>query len=411
MIGYMFLVLFFICLPWAWINVLSISVNVRPSLAVAILATLYCILFRKIKLNRRDINILISIFIYCGLLFLPAFLYDYPHWSVFKVLSQLVYLVLAFYMAKLYYVVWISMGEKWGMAWQLLVISTIVSLVVAFNTAFGSIVINPNVKNSSEFIFGNLYSGVFNEGGKSVRHTMATVPVIVIVFSLLNFKYSPKLSAVAIVVLSYFAIYPFSRSAWLMLALILVLVGRIYLVLSAKNILRLLLFLTLVSLVLLLLVLFFPSTVSFFGSLFADRMSDSQSGEGRFLAVWLVLTQTSLEEFLLGYDRGVQPSPHNFVLDALMQAGVLGMMGAFVAFYLLVKFSCKAFLSGDSKDLVIAMLAIPAIVRSFTAGGGLHIGELFGVFVLYVLSTAMRKNVRTDNRTESGSKLLYEHVK
>ena len=140
----------------------------------------------------------------------------------------------------------------------------------------------------------------------------------------------------------------------------------------------------------------FPDKFIWLGNILGDRLADSDSADGRLWILSHVFTDTSFSEYIFGYNREFQPSPHNMILDALMQTGVLGALAAlfFVGYALRVYF--RGLFLGGYENIVAAAFVAPALVRMFTAGSGmLHLTELFGLCV-----AANLKHVKINNNTK-----------
>jgi O-antigen ligase len=130
------------------------------------------------------------------------------------------------------------------------------------------------------------------------------------------------------------------------------------------------------------LLVLFPNEFSWVGNILGDRITDDSSIGGRLWAAAQVFSNSTITEFFFGYDRVVQHSPHNMILDAFMQSGLLGALGAtFIAGYA-IRVYFQGLSTGGHYEIAAAAFVTPALVRIFTAGSGmLHLSELFGLLV------------------------------
>jgi len=368
----------------------------------------YFLLKGKIKLKLTDTSALLLIIAFFTVWMLPGFLYENPHWSGTMVLSQMIYAIAGFFAAQAYGA--ISQQPVWGKLWPVMALVILGSTFFAYRTAFGSIAMSMNVSSSSGFIFNTLYGGVFSEEGKGLRHTMSMAPVLLIAFSLINFKFMPLVNIIVIVASAYLVFFSFSRSAWLALVLIMALVLRALFQVNPAAFAKMIFVAAVVVLGGIAAMTLFPGGVAWFADILLDRIFDSQSTGGRAWVIGQVLFNTELPEWLAGYNREIQQYPHNYILDGLMQSGFLGFLGPLVIVVVILKNYGTSLLFGTKENILYASLLVPALVRCFTAGGGLHIAELFALFTYFYFVTGERENERGErNMPDPGKQYVLSN--
>ncbi len=382
-IGVPLLIIFLVSLPWAWVDLYpSAPFAVRPAILCAFPLMFYSIfnygLNYKLGSNKYIIFFIVTFLAW----FLPSTLYDYPHWSIFKIVTVPVYLLISYYTAIAY--INMSLGKKWKHYWPLIGLCFLFSCFLSYYYAFGTLVPNMNSQSSSDAI-GNLNAGLFDptvRGGKGIRHTMAIVPVLLLAMSLHNKKIFPMLNVLFIIFSIYLVFYTFSRSAWLAASLVVLLYSKVIILFAKRNILKLYIIFALGITILTVLILKYPNEATWFLNIFNDRISDDRSTDGRISVIWSVISNTSFEEYLFGMNSSWQYQPHNIMLDSLLQSGVFGMFCSIIIILFIMKIYFKGLIKTSGLYIVASAFVAPALVRLFTAGSGLlHVSELFGLCV------------------------------
>lgn len=407
--GLICIIIFFVTLPWVWTNALPVSVNVRPAVLGAIPLIIYYLWKKnksKIKNKSRTKEMFLVLFIFIVWIS-PTFYNEHPHWSFNQVFSVLVYAIVAYYAALGY--VMVTEEDSWKKLWPIAGLFFLISCIASFYVAFGSLIPDTSITTSSGLIYNGLYANVFDEGGKGIRHTMAIVVVLLLALVLHNHKSSSMINGILVFGALYLILYTLSRSAWLaafMIGFLIIIantrtLGRNFIKVSAG---------LLVSFLVMVIISFtYPDKVSWVMSILGDRISDEQSAEGRLWVLSHIFLDTTLSEYISGYDRQWQEKPHNLVLDAMMQSGILGMIGALlVVIYTLILYM-KGLLWSNQQNIIIAAFATPAFVRMFTAGSGMpHLVELFGLFVAMTLTHVYRSNQHVPNEKNTVTRKNYE---
>ncbi|NEX20807.1 hypothetical protein G3480_10865 [Thiorhodococcus mannitoliphagus] len=384
MITVFLLLVVLVLLPWPWYVVASVAgMGVRPVLIGGGVLILYGAARWRLLLKPINIKLMLSFFAIYFVWLLPLTYYENPHWDVAKLLGFGVHASIAFILARIYLLA--TLDSSWRFYWPIVAVLFLFSSVASFYYAFGTLVADSQIENSTDFIHRALYGeGVFSdpEAAKGIRHTMAIVPVLLLGMVFHNYD-SRRLFAI-LVSLScvYLIFFSFSRSAWLALLLLAFPIAR-YLIASARDhfALAILSALAFVGGLVVWSVLF-PEQFSWVLSIVGDRVSDDRSTSGRIGIVIYLLSSMSFIELLIGYNHFDYGSPHNLVLDALIQSGVLGALsGAFLLLYV-----GKIYLGGLYRttfdSTAAAVFVAPALVRMVTAGSGmLHLAELTGLFI------------------------------
>ncbi len=396
-IGTLLITVFFISLPWVWYNIPGgIGVALRPSVVASIPLVLF--FFWKIGLKLKEINYTVVFFLVFIFIvwMIPSFFYDNPHWSKAKVLSVFVYTILAYFSARVYIIV--VNDKSWTKYWPYIGLLFLVSCAYSFYTVFGSLIPNTNITSSSGFIHQSLYGHMFDssqKGGKGIRHTMAIVPTILLALSIHNRSISPKINTIILILVLYLVLYTFSRSAWLVTILMMILLLKLNVKELNKNAIKIVIMSFAGIVILMGVFIVFPDKLFWVGNILSDRVSDTQSTDGRLWILIHTFTDSTFSEYVMGNNDVFQQSPHNMMLDALMQSGLVGFFSAVIIFIYTANIYKLGLLKGSMQYVVPAAFATPALIRMLTAGSGmLHMVELFGLCV------AANIIIKTDKDTE-----------
>ncbi len=384
MLGAILVSVFFVTLPWVWMNALNVGFNVRPSILGALPLILYFLWKGGFRFETKYIKylaVLLAIFI---IWYLPTVYNQFSHWKAPKLLSLAAYLFVAYFAARGY--VFVTTQKNWKHYWPLAGLSLLAATTVSFYIAFGTLVPNTNVSSSTEFIHNTLYGSVFKDeegdGGKGIRHTMALIPVMLLAFIVHNQKYYPKINVVIGLMSLYLVLYTFSRSAWLAAFLIVVLITRQLSLILGKQFVKIFFGGVFVVIGFIVLAFMYPDNFSWVLNILGDRITDDRSTSGRLWVLGHILTDTTVSEYIAGYNREFQTKPHNLMFDALMQSGLIGMFGAAIIVFYVARLYFRGLKTPTFEYVAIAAFVAPAFVRMFTAGSGmLHLVELFGICV------------------------------
>lgn len=380
-IGAVFLIVFLSSLSWVWQGVPGINLfAVRPATVAAFPLIIFYLWKGNSLIGPVKIKVLIFLFFSFLVLCLPSYLNDYPHWDIKKVFSLYIYGVLSYYAARTYLLLYPT--RVWKYFWSFACLVLVFSTVVSFYLAFGTLMPNTKISSSEGFIYGSLYSGVFEEGGKGLRHTMAIVPTIIVALIVHNKNTPIYISMPAALICLYLVLYTFSRSAWLIFLIIIILACKGIFKNFNKNLFKIMFVGFTCFIGFAVFVFLNPKLFDWAINLLSDRVSDDRSTSGRLWIIGHVFSDMNIGEYILGYNRTEYYSPHNMMLDALLQSGLLGLVVTFVFFVYVFNIFIKGFVTGSVDNIHAAIFITPALVRVFSAGSGmLHLAELFGLFV------------------------------
>jgi len=297
--------------------------------------------------------------------------------------SLLVYTIIAYFSARLYLL--LTLEREWPKYWPVISVLFLVSCGLSYYFAFGTLIPNTNISTSSGFIHSTLYGSEFfsdPEAAKGIRHTMAIVPTLLLAMLVHNKRYTPKLGIVIFLGAVYLVLFSFSRSAWLVAFLIIILIMRSSFKNFSKNIGMIYVSIMLATVALPVLAMLFPQQFSWVWGILEDRLADDKSAEGRLWMMGQIISGSSFSEYLFGYNRVTQGSPHNMIFDALLQSGLLGAVGAIVIAVYAIRVYFAGLIKGNHEAVLAAAFAAPALVRIFTAGSGmLHIADIMGLCI------------------------------
>lgn len=382
MYEFLALAIFFSTLSWPWYDVLSLGgFTLRPPVVGAIPLVAIFIIRCRYKFRPVNLRLVALLALIYFIWFIPVIYHQNPHWSVGKLVSLGVYFLIAYIAARVYLAA--TLNEYWRFFWPAIMVLSLVSSAISYYLAFGTLLPNTQIQSSSSFIHSTLYSSeLFSdpEAAKGIRHTMAMVPVFIMALALHNRGDYPRINLLAAIFALYLVLFSFSRSAWLAAFLIALLFVRQIFKNLSRNFIAVVAALLVVSVALPVLALVFPDQFSWVWNILGDRLADEKSTQGRLWMVGQILTDSTLAEFLLGYDRVSQGSPHNTIFDALLQSGILGAIGASIITVYAFSTYFKGLFKGEYWLLTAAAFVAPALVRLFTAGSGmLHLADLTGL--------------------------------
>jgi hypothetical protein len=408
MFGALLLAVFGASLPWVWFGLANPAlVAVRPVLIAALPLIAYVLWREGLRAAADHQRLFWILALVLAVWLTPAFFHEYPHWRIARVLSVGVYAAVGFFTARAYLLV--RDQEGWRRYWPIVSLALLVSCALSFTVAFGSLMPNTDITSSRDFIHNELYAGAFSEedSGKGLRHSMALVPVLLLALVAHNRACTGNAHGLLVVAGSlYLVLYTFSRSAWLATAMVLLVVLRGLAHKHGGGVGKVLFFVGLAALAIIsLLAVGFSEQLSWVASIVGDRLADTKSTGGRLWALGQVIGDTTLEEYLVGSNRPFQQKPHNLILDATMQAGVLGGLGALVIVGYTAGIYLKGLVRGGYVEVAAAALATPALVRMVSAGGGtLHVVELFGLWAAISMSqyASREHRSRSEEQSETG---------
>lgn len=392
--GRLLIAAFFATLPWVWISVFYSGFHLRPSVVAAAFLFLYVLLRREYSFGALEKRALLVVLVVFVVWLSPVIYFDHPHWEAHKVISVFLYFFLAYSAARVY----LSATEdgSWDVYWPIIGLTFLVSSLLCFYTAFGGLTPNMSIKDSSEFIYNELYANMFADAeeprGGGIRHTMALAPVLLMALVVHNKKTFPKLGTAIFLISIYLVLYSFSRSAWLSAFLVVLVSLRSVVSDFSKIFTRIIFTLIAGAVVLITLAMTYPEQFSWVFGILGDRLADDRSTEGRIWVIGYLFSDTTFSEFLLGYNRPFQTMPHNLILDAMMQAGVLGGIAALFVVIYAARIYFTGLMRGGVNNIVAAAFVAPALVRVFSAGSGmLHMTELFGLSVAMIIRWESKK--------------------
>ncbi|MCQ8128668.1 O-antigen ligase family protein [Methylomonas rivi] len=380
-IGAVLLLAFLSSLSWVWQGVPGINLfAVRPATVAAFPLIIFYLWKGNSSIGPVKIKVLIFLFFSFLVLCLPSYLNNYHHWSIQKVFSLYIYGFLSYYAARTYLLLYPT--RIWKNFWPFACLVLVFSTVVSFYLAFGTLIPNTKISSSEGFIHNSLYSGVFEEGGKGLRHTMAIVPLIIVAMIFHNKSTPIYISMPAALICLYLVLYSFSRSAWLIFMIIIILAFKDVFKNFHKNLFKIM-FVGFVCFIGFAVFVFLnPKLFDWALNLLSDRVSDDRSTSGRLWIIGHVFSDMSIGEYIFGYNRPQYYSPHNMMLDAFLQSGVFGLVVTFIFLVYVFKIFIRGFIKGGVENIQAAIFITPALIRMFTAGSGmLHLAELFGLFV------------------------------
>ena len=150
------LILFIGSLPWLWMDLGGSSqFAIRPSIATGLLLTLYLLGRKSYGFPRSHFLMLLFFMLSIFIWLMPSLLYRSPHWSSSKVLSLFAYAAVSYYPARAFVSEWRnSQGQKF---WWILLIVMIGSCLASFYLAFGTLLPDTRITDSTQFIHGSLY--------------------------------------------------------------------------------------------------------------------------------------------------------------------------------------------------------------------------------------------------------------
>ncbi|CAN5259443.1 hypothetical protein BH24PSE2_BH24PSE2_18940 [soil metagenome] len=324
---------------------------------------------------------------------IPSLFYEHPHWSALKVFAFGLYGLAGYSAARGYLLV--SAGHTWQKYWPIIGSIFVGSCVLSAYLAFGTLLPRVDIAASDQFIHQVLYGEAFSdpEAAKGIRHTMAVAASLVFPLALWTKQSRTTFNLVSFSVASYVIFYSFSRSAWLVALCIALVIARLASRDIPRKLSRMYLLGTLGVVTVGTFALVFPDQSAWIQGIISDRISDNRSLDQRSDAVSVTLSSLGLREFLFGYDQLSHGSPHNFVLDAMRQFGIIGALAASIVALYAIKVFWAGLFSGRYMQLVAAAFVAPGMVRMFTVGDGLlHQAELFGLFVALLMPQYSEKD-------------------
>ena len=222
MLGMLILTTFIVTLPWPWYGIASVGpFVVRPSILAALPVVLYFLWKSKFSLNPVNLRVTAILLLIYIVWTLPIFYHTHPHWQMGKLVSLGAYVLIAYFVARLYLLV--SLDRRWRIYWPIAGIAFLISCAMSYYYAYGTLIPDTNLATSRDFIHRALYGqGIFSdpEAAKGIRHTIAIVPTLLLAMVVQNSRHASKFNIAIYTFAVYLVLFSFSRSAWLVTFLI-----------------------------------------------------------------------------------------------------------------------------------------------------------------------------------------------
>ncbi len=373
-------------LPLVWIRF--------GSLAPAHFAALFLLL--NIALRPNTLQIVKNIFnagyfIWIPMILLVTIEFVYlvrfsPPQDGFFIIKQLSYLFLAFISAVS--AVIMIQSRTFGYVYYGPAISSL-SLVAFLSFGLYQVGVDPAVQfqlamqyNDPNIVIYPIFKSVFSieneEARSNLRHGIALAMLSIAVVGWLAFQYVPKKNLwnrtvvyTGISLIAFFVVFSFSRSAWLAMALMIV----VMVIPIASGSRRTVVFLG-GFVIAVLLTIIVGSTLPA-ASLVIDRIEQTQSYDGRLDAMerhWIAISEYPL----LGHPRIDEfVRAHNLVLDAWSGMGILGLLASLALVIGVIRFLFRLEVQATTvtrpwnlQFAGAAALICPMLTRMFTAPNG-----------------------------------------